>query len=204
MSSAAQTRPTANRTSTERLIFITACVASFITIANLCSTTPLASASAAPTPQIAVVPTELFNACSIFSASDAQQIMGVPMVPKAGTRSQNVCMYQEAAQRANSMMQGTLSLTVNRRKSAVDEDKGWASVKEVRHLKAGEKNVQPLTGIGQEAYFTGNAQKGKVGVAAVVVRKGNFDFALDSMVMEYVASPEAMKTAAKAIAEKLQ
>lgn len=160
--------------------------------------------SPAPEMQVAFVPTEPFNACSIFSAADAQQVLGVPMEPKPGNRSQNVCMYQEAKQRPNSLMQGTLSLTVNKRKSAGDEDKGWASLKEVRHLKAGQKNVQVLTGIGQEAYFTGNAEKGEVGVAAVIVRQGSFDFALDSMVMEYVASPEAMKNAAKAIAGKLQ
>jgi hypothetical protein len=156
---------------------------------------------AAQSPQM--VPSEPFNACSLFSAADAQQIMGAAMMPKQGNRSQNVCMYQEAAARPNSMTQGTLSLTVNKRKTAGDEDRGWASLKEVRHLKTGEKNVQPLAGIGQEAYFTGNTQKGKVGVAAVIVRKGNFDFALDSMVMEYVASPDAMKRAARNIADKL-
>ena len=45
--------------------------------------------------------------------------------------------------------------------------------------------------------------KGKVGVSGVIGRKGNSDLMLDVMVMEYVASPEALKSVAKRIADGL-
>jgi len=96
-----------------------------------------------------------------------------------------------------------VSLVVNKRNLKATEDAGWAQLKEVRHLKAGEKNVQVLSGIGDEAYFTGNTVKGKVGVSGVIVRKGNSDLMVDVMVLEYVASPEAMKSVAKRIADGL-
>ena len=63
--------------------------------------------------------------------------------------------------------------------------------------------MQALSGFGEEAYFTGNTVKGKAGVSGVIVRKGNSNFMLDVMVMEYVASPEEMKNVAKRIADGL-
>jgi hypothetical protein len=36
------------------------------------------------------------------------------------------------------------------------------------------------------------------------VRKGKSDFMLDSMVLEYMASPNAMKSVAKKVAEQLK
>jgi hypothetical protein len=61
-----------------------------------------------------------------------------------------------------------------------------------------------VTGIGDEAYFTGNSEKGKVGVAGLIVRQGKSDFMLDSMVLEYIASPSAMKSVAKKVAQQLK
>ena len=90
------------------------------------------------------------------------------------------------------------------RKLVDEENKAWAQMKETRHLQGGQKNVQVISGIGEEAYFTGNVEKGKVGVAAVVARKGKSHFALDSQVIEYRASPETMKELAKRIAGQLQ
>lgn len=144
------------------------------------------------------------NVCSFFSEADAQSIMGAPMKRSDKTNPQRNCMYEEVKARPNSLSQGTVALTLNRRKSEEDENRGWAGIKEVRHLQAGEKNVHVLSGIGDEAYFTGNTEKGKVGVAAVIARKGKSDFMLDSMVLEYVASPDAMKKVAKSVADQLQ
>jgi hypothetical protein len=140
------------------------------------------------------------SACSMLSAADAQKIMGVPMQLKK-LSNPSVCLYEEAAQRPNAMGKGTVSLAVNKRSSKAAEDAGWAQLKETRHLKAGEKNVQALSGFGEEAYFTGNTVKGKAGVSGVIVRKGNSNFMLDVMVMEYVASPEEMKNVAMRIAD---
>jgi hypothetical protein len=142
------------------------------------------------------------NACALLSAADAQKIMGVPMQLKKVSNA-SVCMYEALTQRPNAMGKETVSLAVNKRNSKAAEDAGWAQLKEVRHLKAGEKNVQVVGGLGDEAYFTGNTVKGKVGVSGVIARKGNSDLMLDVMVLEYVASPEAMKSVAKRIADGL-
>ena len=140
--------------------------------------------------------------CALFSAADAQKIMGAPMTLKPG-HGKNTCLYEETTPRPNSIGGGTVALTLTPHNTAEEENRAWAQMKEVRHLEAGQKNVQVLSGLGDEAYFTGNTQKGKVGVAGVIVRKGNAHFAIDSMVLEYVASPDAMKTIAKRIADQL-
>lgn len=160
------------------------------------------STRAEPTPNSAPATTDNSKVCALFSAADAQQIMGVPMKPKPG-RGQNVCMYEEVAERPNTIGPGTVALTLNQSTSPDEENKAWAQLKEVRHLQAGQKNVQVLTGIGDEAFFTGNIEKGKVGVSAVVARKGKSHFAIDVMVLEYIASPVALKASAKKIADPL-
>lgn len=140
--------------------------------------------------------------CALFSAADAEKIMGAPMKLKP-RHGKITCMYEEVSARPNTIGGGTVSLTLNQHNTAEEENRAWAQIKEVRHLEAGQKNVQVLNGIGDEAYFTGNVQKGKVGVAGVIVRKGNTHFAIDNMVLEYVASPDAMKEIAKRIAGQL-
>lgn len=157
---------------------------------------------AGPTPNSSATTTDNSKVCALFSAADAQQIMGVPMKPKPG-RGQNICMYEEVTARPNTIGPGTVALTLNQRRSPDEENRAWAQLKEVRHLQAGQKNVQVLAGIGDEAFFTGNIEKGKVGVSAVVARKGNSDFAIDVMVLEYIASPVALKATAKKIADQL-
>jgi hypothetical protein len=144
------------------------------------------------------------NVCTLFSAADAQSIMGVPMKLSDKTNQQRNCMYEEAKARPNTIGPGTVALTLVQSKSADEENRAWASMKETRHLQAGEKNVQVLSGIGDEAFFTGNTQKGKVGVAGLIARKGKSHFAIDTMVLEYIASPDAMKNVAKRVAGQLQ
>jgi len=143
------------------------------------------------------------NACSFFSAADAQQIMGAPMKVSPGSRAAKVCMYEEVTARPNSMGPGRVSLTVNKRGTQAEETAGWARIREVRHLEAGQKNVTALSGVGDEAWWDGHIEKGKIGVAGIIARKGNSDFMLDSMVIEYVGSPEAMKSIAKRVASQL-
>lgn len=144
------------------------------------------------------------DVCSFFTEEDAQSIMGAPMKRSDKTHPGRNCMYEEVKARPNSLSSGTVTLTLSQQKSVDDENKSWAGLKDVRHLQAGEKNVRVLSGIGDEAYFTGNTEKGRVGVAAVVARKGKSELMLDSMVLEYVASPDAMKKVAKRVADNLQ
>ena len=144
------------------------------------------------------------DVCSFFTEADAESIMGAPMRRSKITNPQRNCIYEEVKARPNTIGPGTIALTLNQRKSVDDENRGWAEIKEVRHLQQGQKNVHALNGIGDEAWFTGNTEKGKVGVAAVIARKGKSDFMLDSMVLEYVASPAAMKSFAQKLANRLE
>lgn len=176
-----------------------------------CSSKPPENAASGVTvgPNSATAPApsadnQSFNACSLLNVADAEQIMGSPMHLSAIKTQPTTCRYDEVTPKPNSIGPAILSLTVVQSKSVEDENKAWASIKETRHLEAGQKNVQPISGIGEEGYFTGNTQKGKVGVAAVVARKGKSHFALDSQVLEYRASPEAMKSIARRIADGLQ
>lgn len=164
----------------------------------------LPPAASAPSPSGTPTQTSQANVCAFFSEADAQSIMGVPMKRSNKTNPQRNCMYEEATARPNSIGPGTISLTLDQHQTMADEDRAWAELKEVRHLQVGQKNVQALNGIGDEAYFTGNSQKGKVGVAGVIVRQGKSDFMLDSMVLEYMASPTAMKSVAKKIAGQVK
>ena len=155
----------------------------------------------AATPLLAQTSSGRVNACSFFSAADAQSILGAPMT-YSKTQNPAVCMYVETSPKDGASV-GRVSLTVNERASEDAEAKGWASIKEVRHLQAGQKNVAVAPGIGDEAFFTGNVEKGRIGVAAVVARKGRSDFMLDVMVLEYRASPDALKAVAKRVADQL-
>ncbi len=135
--------------------------------------------------------------CALLSAADAQRIMNGPMKPKPNMGA-IVCMYELATDGY-----GTVALTLVTSKDKAAEDRAWASIKETRHLQTGQKNVKPLAGVGDEAWFTGNVEKGKVGVAAIVARKGNAHFAVDVMTLDYRASPDALTAIAKNIAQHL-
>ena len=104
-------------------------------------------ASAGSPPASATPAAPEFNACSLFSVNDAQQITGAPMKVSPGSRAAKVCMYEEVTERPNSMGPGRISLTVNKRGSAAEEGRGWANLKNVRHLEAGQKNTSALSGI---------------------------------------------------------
>jgi hypothetical protein len=139
------------------------------------------------------------DVCSRFSAEDAARIMGGPM-KRVQNRGANVCMYEEVTPKPAGGSTGTVALTLNRRSTAATENASWASLKGVRHLEVGQKNTKPLAGVGEEAWWTGNIEKGKIGVASVIARKGSSDFMLDVMVLDYHASPDALQDVAKKIA----
>jgi hypothetical protein len=142
------------------------------------------------------------KACSLLTQADAEKLMGAPM-KNFPVSNPEVCRYQEVTAKPNSMGPANLSLAVNKRSSAAAETAGWAGIKETRHLQDGQKNTKRLPGIGDEAWITGNTEKGKMGVAGIIVRKGNADFMLDSMVLEYRVSPDALKALAQKIAGQL-
>jgi hypothetical protein len=162
------------------------------------------NAESAPQPEV-TIPSSIkgaeVDACSLFTADDAQQILGVPMknFPES---NKGVCRYDEASPKEGTIG-GNVSITINTYATPAQADLAWRQLKEVRHLQEGEKNVHKLDGMGQEAYFTGNREKGKVGVAAVIARKDRAELMLDSMVLEYRASPDAMTSIAKRILDQL-
>ncbi len=178
-------------------------------LASACSSAPepktanQAAPSTSSQPQAQAQQESNVNVCRLFSAEQAQQITGVPMRRAAGEHGKTVCMYEDANPKDGSSS-GTVALMLNQHSTAPAEDADWRTLKEVRHLHTGSKNTRQLNGIGDEAWVTGNVEHGKMGVAAVIVRKGNSDFAIDNMALAYRASPAALQSVAKKIADQIQ
>ena len=139
--------------------------------------------------------------CSLFSPADAQAITGVPMKLAPG-HGAIVCMYVETSPQPG-LDTARVSLMLNVENSIEKEAKEWQNTKDIRRLKPGEKNITKLSGIGDEAWFDGNVEKGKVGVGGILARKGKADFALQSAVLQYRSSLEKMKEIARRIAGQL-
>ena len=112
------------------------------------------------------------------------------------------CMYEEASPKPG-LDTARISLMLNVEKSLEKEAKEWQNTKEIRRLKPGEKNITKLSGIGDEAWFDGNVQKGKVAIGGILARKGKADFALQSAVFQYRSSLDKMKEIARRIAGQL-
>jgi hypothetical protein len=146
-------------------------------------------------------PKAQIDPCSMFSADDAQVITGVPMKLAPG-HGASVCMYEEASPKPG-LDTARVSLMLNVENSAEKEDKEWKNTKDIRRLKPGEKNITKLSGIGDEAWFDGNVEKGKVAIGGILARKGRADFALQSAVLQYRSSLEKMKEIARRIAGQL-
>lgn len=191
-------------------LFFSAILCSFLFIScSGSSSTSGGSNSATPSPTASFAssdtqpqsPKAETDPCSLFSAADAQAITGVPMNLAPG-HGAIVCMYHEAAPKPGADT-ARVSLMLNVTKSIDQEAKEWSNTKEFRRLKPGEKNIIQLTGIGDEAWFDGHAEKGKVGVGGVLVRKGRSNFALESAVLEYRSSADKMKEIARRIAGQL-
>ena len=173
---------------------------------NTASQSPASPAPAATSSSASSVqpqsPKAQLDPCSMFSPADAQEITGVPMKLSAG-HGAIVCMYEETSPKPG-VDTARVSLMLNVENSAEKEAKEWQNTKEIRRLRVGEKNVTKLSGIGDEAWFEGNVEKGKVGVGGILARKGKADFALQSAVLQYRSSLERMKEVARRIADKLQ
>jgi len=184
-------------------LFLISCGSSSSNTANQspASPAPAATSSSASSVQ-PQSPKAQLDPCSMFSPADAQEITGVPMKLSAG-HGAIVCMYEETSPKPG-VDTARVSLMLNVENSAEKEAKEWQNTKEIRRLRVGEKNVTKLSGIGDEAWFEGNVEKGKVGVGGILARKGKADFALQSAVLQYRSSLEKMKEVARRIADKLQ
>jgi hypothetical protein len=163
------------------------------------SSTPAPASQADVQPQS---PAAKIDPCSKFSAADAQAIMGSPMKVSPG-HGAVVCMYEEASPKS-AVDEARVSLTLHVYNSPREEDRAWNNIKVVRHLQAGEKNVTQLSGIGDEAWWTGHIEKGKVDVGGVIARKGSADMMLESATLGYRASADQIKAIAKRIADELK
>jgi hypothetical protein len=176
----------------------------------LCSCSGSPSKSAAPSSPTPVSsnssvqpesPAAVIDPCSKFSAADAQAIMGVPMKQSQG-QGAIVCMYEETSPKAPATS-AKVSLTLNVRSSVAEEDRAWNNTKVIHRLKPGEKNITQLSGIGEEAWFDGHIENGKVDTGGVLGRKGAVNFALISTTIGYRASAAEIKRVARRIANDL-
>ena len=184
-------------------LFLVSCSGSSANSGSASSATPTpASAAGGSSDTQPQSPKAEIDPCSLFSPEDAQAITGVPMKLAPGHGS-IVCMYEEASPKPG-LDTARVSLMLSEARSVEDEAKEWKNTKELRRLKPGEKNITQLSGIGEEAWFDGHAEKGKVGLGGILVRKGKADFALQSAVMQPRSSFEKMKEIARRIADKLQ
>ena len=165
------------------------------------ATTPKPAASSGSSDVQPQSPKAEIDPCSLFSPADAQTITGVPMKLAPG-HGAIVCMYEETSPKPD-MDTARISLMVNVARSMEEEDREWKNTKDIRRLKPGEKNITKLSGIGDEAWFDGNAEKGKVSIGGILARKGKADFALQSAVLQYRSSLEKMKEIARRIAGQL-
>jgi len=183
-------------------LFVVSCGSSSSNTGTSNSATPTPAASGSGSSDVQPQsPKAEIDPCSLFSPADAQEITGVPMKLAPG-HGAIVCMYEEASPKPG-LDTARISLMVNIEKSLEKEAKEWQNTKEVRRLKPGEKNITKLSGIGDEAWFDGNAEKGKVAIGGILARKGKADFALQSAVLQYRSSLEKMKEIARRIADKL-
>ena len=184
------------------LLLVSCSSSSSITGGSNPATPTPASASSGSSDTQPQSPKAQIDPCSLFSPADAQAITGVPMKLSPG-HGDIVCMYEEASPKPG-LDTARISLMVNVARSMEEEDKEWKNTKDIRRLKPGEKNITKLGGIGDEAWFDGNVEKGKVGLGGILARKGKADFALQSAVLQYRSSLEKMKEISRRIADKLE
>lgn len=176
------------------------CSLLILSIACSKSFAPPASATPAATPITAQGnPQPLnFEACTIFSAADAAQIVGVP-VQRSPTAASS-CAY-EAAKATSSGWRRNVALNVYKYKSASDENSAWDDQKILRSLRPGRKNLTVLSGVGSEAYLQISPDLNSFD-GQVWVHTSLSHFRLIE-VSEQSPSPDVLKAAAQKIAGKL-
>jgi hypothetical protein len=153
--------------------------------ANRCNRPPLRST------------TREFDACTLYSAAKAAQLLGTPVRPVTNVGG---CSYESAAAFGGAWRRQTV-LNVRKYKSASDEKSAWEDFKTLRHLQPGRKNLAVVSGIGAEAYLE-TIPNGKFTEASVIVHTSSSDFQLKE-ITEEKPSPDALKTIAQKVAAQL-
>lgn len=138
-----------------------------------------------------------FDACTIFGAADAAQVLGVPVRPITNVGG---CSY-ESAKENSAGWRRHVALNISKYKSAADETSAWGDQKILHHFEPGRKNLTVVSGIGSEAYLQvmpdRNAFEG-----TIWVHKNLSHFRLVAL-SEQSPSPDVLKAAAQKIADKL-
>lgn len=138
-----------------------------------------------------------FNACTVFSAADAAQVLGVAVRP---ITSVGGCSY-EAAKETSSGWRRNTAVNVYKYKSAADETSAWGDQKILHHFEPGRKNLTVVSGIGSEAYLQVVPDRNAF-EATIWVHKNLSHFRLVAL-SEQSPSPAVMKAIAQKIAAKL-
>lgn len=138
-----------------------------------------------------------FDACTIFTSTDAAQVLGVPVrtVTSAGG-----CSY-ESVKESSGGWRRHVALNVFKYKSAADETSAWSDQKILHHFEPGRKNLTVVSGIGSEAYLQVVPDRNTF-EGTIWVHKNLSHFRLIS-VSDQSPSPDVLKTAAQKIAAKL-
>ena len=139
-----------------------------------------------------------FDACTIFTAADAAQVIGVPVRPTPSAAGG--CAY-EAAKETSGSWRRNVAVAVFKYKSVSEETSAWGDQKILRSLRPGRKNLTVLSGIGSEAYLQISPDRNSFD-GEVWVHKTLCHFIL-SEVSEQPPSPDVLKAAAQKIASKL-
>jgi hypothetical protein len=161
--------------------------------------TPKASATPVPDPVVQSDPQPVsFNACTIFSAADAAQVLGVPVRPVTTVGN---CSYEAYTATSGGGWHRNAALNVFKYKSAAEESSAWDDLKILRRLEPGRKNLTLLSGIGSEAFMQ-ILPNGDAFEAQLWVHKSTWHLRLVS-VTEQSPSPEVLKATAQKIAAKL-
>jgi hypothetical protein len=185
-----------------RMVSGLACACLLVLLLVPCSKSLAPPASATPIPasalrQAADPQPVNFDACTIFSAADAAQILGVPVRP---VTSVGGCSYEAAKETSGGWRRNT-ALNVYKYKSAADETSAWSDQKILHHFEPGRKNLTVVNGIGSEAYLQIVPDR-KVFEGTIWVHKNSSHFRL-IVVSEQNPAPEVLKTTAQKVAAKL-
>jgi hypothetical protein len=138
-----------------------------------------------------------FDACTIFSAADAAEVLGVPARPITNVSG---CSYEAAKETSGGWRRNT-ALNVWKYKSAAEENSAWGDQKILHHFEPGRKNLTVVTGIGSAAYLQVVPDR-KDFEGTIWVHKSLSHFRL-IVVSEQSPSPDVLKAAAQKIAAKL-
>ncbi len=140
-----------------------------------------------------------FDGCTIFTAVDAAQVIGVAVRPAPiGTVG---CAYEAAKATSANGWHRNVAVNVSKYKSASDEASAWDVQKTLHSLRPGRKNLTVLSGVGSEAYLQISPDHGSF-AGEVWVHKSLSHFRLIE-VSEQLPSVDVLKAAAQKVAAKL-